>query len=449
MQRTIIPLLVLLLFFILIPETYAQDTKRIDELEKELKALEQQLSETKQNHDILLKQLQEKISELEKAKRKEEQDDELKKLIEEANKLKAVEKKEETGVGKKFFSGERQQSGLNPNISVSGDFFGAISSSKSNFISQPSDVSYGNNRFELRELEVALVAPLDPFTRGKSFISVTQDEISIEEAYMEWLNLPANLNLKIGIFYTEFGTLNRYHDHALPQFDRPKVLVNMFSNGGLSGWGLAGNFLLPPVLFADASSFDVSLINGGNNHSFTSEGKFNLLSIGHFKNYYDITDNTYFEWSLSGAAGKNDASEKLWSYVGDLAFTVKWVPIGRSKYRTIDWKTELLFNRRETPSGNIFSRGFYTSLQNKLNARYWLSGRIGYSELPWDNQQHEWDFTTCLDIWQSEFVFFRFQYQYSIREFTSYLDYAGPFPDDHTFLFHTCWAMGPHKHEAY
>ncbi|MCU0644508.1 MAG: hypothetical protein MUC94_09620, partial [bacterium] len=387
--------------------------------------------------------------ELEKAKLKKEQEDELKKLLEEANKLKTVEKKEETGVGKKFYSGERQQSGLNPNISVSGDFFGAISSSKSKFISQPSDVSYGNNRFELRELQIELVSPLDPFTRGKSFISMTKDEISIEEAYMEWLNLPANLNLKIGIFYTEFGTLNRYHDHALPQFDRPRVLVNMFSNKGLGGWGMAGNFLLPPLLWADASSFDISLINGGDDHSFTSEGKFNLLSVGQFKNYYDITDATYFEWSLSGAAGKNDASEKLWSYVGDLAFTVKWVPIGRSKYRTIDWKTELLFNYRETPTGHIQSKGFFTSLQNKLNARYWFSGRIGYSELPWDNNQHEWDFTTCLDFWQSEFVFYRFQYQYSLRDFTSYLDYAGPFPDDHTFLFHACWAMGPHKHEAY
>ncbi len=449
MYRTIGLWLVLLLCFILISALQAQEPKNVKELEKDFKALEQQLLATQQNHDLLLKQLQEKIAELEKAKLKKEQEDELKKLLEEANQLTVAEKKEEIGVGKKFFSGERQQAGLNPNISLSGDFFGAVSSSKSSFISQPSGVSYGNNRFELRELQIELVSPLDPFTRGKSFISMTKHNISIEEAYMEWLNLPANLNLKIGIFYTEFGTLNRYHDHALPQFDRPKVLVNMFSNKGLGGWGLAGNFLLPPLLFADASSFDLSLINGGDDHSFTSEGKFNLLAIGHFKNYYDITDATYFEWSLSGAAGKNDASEKLWSYVGDLAFTVKWVPIGRSKYRTIDWKTELLFNHRETPTGNIQSKGFYTSLQNKLNARYWLSGRIGYSELPWDNRQHEWDFTTCLDFWQSEFVFYRFQYQYSMRNFTSYLDYAGPFPDDHTFLFHACWAMGPHKHEAY
>lgn len=275
--------LVSFLFFIIIPALQAQDAKNVKELEKDLKSLEKQLFETRQNQDLLLQQLQEKIAELEKAKLKKEQEDELKKLLEEANKLKVVEKKEESGVGKKFYSGERQQSGLNPNISVSGDFFGAISSSKSKFISQPSDVSYGNNRFELRELQIELVSPLDPFTRGKSFISFTKDEISIEEAYMEWLNLPANLNLKIGIFYTEFGTLNRYHDHALPQFDRPRVLVNMFSNSGLGGWGMAGNFLLPPLLWADASSVDLSLINGATTIASPAKGNLIYCPLGILK----------------------------------------------------------------------------------------------------------------------------------------------------------------------
>ena len=223
----------------------------------------------------------------------------------------------------------------------------------------------------------------------------------------------------------------------------------MFSLEGLGGWGATGNFMLPPLLFADASSFDLTIINGSDNHSFTNQGRYNLLYSGRFNNYYDVNIDTYFEWSMSGVVGKNDSLEKYLSYVGDLGFTIKWAPVGRSKYRTIDWKTELLYSRRETPAGNIDAKGFYTSLQNKLNARYWISGRVGYSELPFDNKQHEWDFTACLDIWQSEFVFFRFQYQYSIREFTNYLDYAGPYPDEHTLIFHACWAMGPHKHEAY
>ncbi|MEE4311751.1 MAG: hypothetical protein V2J62_07750, partial [candidate division KSB1 bacterium] len=159
------------------------------------------------NERILL--LEQELERIKEKLEKRDKEDQLQKLLDEANKLKRVEKKETSGIGKKFRSGTRKQSGLNPNISVGGDFFFGVSSSKANVISEPSDISYGNNRFELREMEVAFVAPLDPFTRGKSFISVQQDAIAIEEAYMEWLNLPLNLNLKAGIFYSDFGILNR------------------------------------------------------------------------------------------------------------------------------------------------------------------------------------------------------------------------------------------------
>jgi hypothetical protein len=409
----------------------------------------------KDSTSVKLKELEKLIIELKTKIEKKDKQAEFKKLLEEATNLSTKKKKKTTSLSKKFHTGVRQQSGLNPNISLGGDFFAAISSSKDESINEPSNISYGNNKFEMREMEVAFVAPLDPFTRGKSFISFTKDALSIEEAYMEWLNLPLSLNLKTGIFYADFGILNRYHDHALPQFDRPKALVNLFSNKALSGYGFGGNFLLPRVFFADASTFDLIFMRGGMGHSFTDQGKFNLLTVSKLKNFYDITDATFFEWTLSGAAGKNDASEKYMSYVGDLGITLKWVPVGRAKYRTIDWKTELLYSKRETPTGDVTAKGFYTSLQNKISARYWLSCRAGYSELPWDKNQYEWDVTACVDFWQSDFVFFRLQYQYSKREFDSFtnpmtaLNLQGPFPDEHTMLFHVCWAMGPHKHEAY
>ena len=431
-------LIVFLLLTLLIAPLDAEEPEKSADTEKELVEIKEKMN-----------QLQQQLAELIAAKEKKEKADELKKLLEEATRLSTAKKKEEAGPGKKFRTGVRQQSGLNPNISLGGDFFAAVSSSKDDFISKQSSLSYGNNRYQLREIEISLIAPLDPFTRGKTHISFTEDQLCVEEAYLEWLNLPANLNLKMGLFNAEYGILNRYHDHALPQFDRPKALVNNFSNATVGGFGVAGNFLLPRLLFADASSFDVSVIRGGNDYSFTGMGKYNLLYVGHFKNYYDINRDTYFEWSLSGVAGKNDPAENYMSYVGDLAFTIKWAPIGRAKYSTIDWKTELLYNRRETAAGNINSKGFYTSLQNKLNARYWISLRGGFSEIPFDIEQYEWDVTACLDVWQSEFVFFRFQYQYSEREFTDYLNFAGPYPDEHTLLFQVNWAMGPHKHETY
>lgn len=401
------------------------------------------------NDSLKLLELEKRIADLENSIKSRQEKEELQKLLDDANKLSLLEKKEKADISKKYFSGVRRQQGLNPNISVGGDFFGAVSSSKKDIITENSEFSYGNNNMYMRGLEMSFIAPLDPFARGKVFMHFHKDEVEVEEAYMELLNLPLNINLKAGIFYLEYGLLNRYHDHALPQFDRPRIAVNYFGLEGLGGTGIAGNILLPVFLFADASSIDISIVSGGNDFCFTTERKTNILYSGHYKNYYDLSENSYFEYTLSFVTGKNDTTGNNNSYVGSFGIHYKWVPQSRSKYRTFDWKTELYYNYFESPGQNINSTGFYTSVHNKLNARLWIGGRIGYSELPYDDRQNEWDYTVCLDYWQSEFVFFRFQYQYNRRNIDNMMGLPGDYPSDHSFVIQISWAMGPHKHEAY
>ncbi|MFC2137643.1 hypothetical protein ACFLTE_05660 [Bacteroidota bacterium] len=395
--------------------------------------------------EILLK----RIEILEKKVNQQKSEDELQELLNHANQLSAKEKEDEAGLSKKFHSGVRQQQGLNPNISIGGDFFGAVSTSKSDIVTDHSEFNFGNNGMHMRGLEMSFIAPLDPYARGKAFLHLHEDAIEVEEAYMELLNLPFNTSLKVGKLYTEYGLLNRYHEHALPQFDRPKVAVNYFGLEALGGIGLSGNMLLPKLLFADASSFDFSFVEGGNNFSFTTERKMSFLYVGHFKNYYDLSESSYIEYTLSGVTGKNDTTANTNSYIGSFGIHYKWEPLGRSKYRTFDWKTEFYYGWVENPANTMESKGFYTSVQNKLNARFWIGGRIGYSELPYDNKQSEWDYTVCLDYWQSEFVFFRLQYQYNDRNITNMMNSLGKFPSEHSVVLQISWAMGPHKHEAY
>jgi hypothetical protein len=428
-----------------------QDQKlKTGSLQDSLSILKKEMAILKTEHEKVNTVLDSLISEIAQKEEMKQKETDMQKLLDEANQLSVMEKEKEEDLSKKFLSGVRQQQGLNPNISLGGDFFGAVSSSNHEFISDPGEISYGNNGFYLREVELALESPLDPFTRGKAFISITKEAISIEEAYMEWLNLPLNMNLKIGIFYSEFGPLNRYHDHALPQFDRPRALVNLFSNKGLGGTGLSSSFMLPQLIFADASSLDLTVVRGidaGDKFSFNKNA---FLYVGQFKNFYEISQNSYFEMRLSGVTGRNPSEGNNLSYVGSLGLTYKWVPIGREKYKTFDWKTEFLYSVRNENYQTVRSKGFYSSIQNKLNARFWIGGRIGYSELPWDNNRYEWDYSINLDFWQSEFVFARLQYQYNSRTIDSMDPYPpGVLPNDHTVILQVNWAMGPHKHEAY
>lgn len=429
----------------------AQDVKTSGQaMQDSLALLKMEISRLKEQNKVFGSRLDSLISAQSISAITEDIDDDIKKLLEEASLLSEKEEVEEEHVNKRFLSGVRQQQGLNPNISLGGDFFGGLSSSGNEYISDEGDVLYGNNGFFLREVELGLESALDPFTRGKTFISITKDAISIEEAYMEWLNLPLNMNLKVGIFYSEFGPLNRYHDHALPQFDRPRALVNLFSNKGLGGAGAATSFMLPRLLFADASTLDLTVLRGtetGDRFSFADKS---FLYIGQFKNFYDIDQNSYFEFRLSGVTGKNPSEGGNYSYIGSLGLSYKWVPMGREKYRTFDWKTELLYSHRNENDGDIGAMGFYSSVQNKLNARFWIGGRIGYSELPFYPDQNEWDYTLNLDFWQSEFVFTRLQYQYNNRKNVFSPNFpSNPLPNDHSVILQICWAMGPHKHEAY
>ena len=150
--------------------------------------------------------------------------------------------------------------------------------------------------------------------------------------------------------------------------------------------------------------------------------------------------NTYFEIGMSGALGKNDALEKQNSIVGGVDLTLKWQPAGRAKYRGIEWRTEFLYSHRNQALEDVKSWGFFSSIQFKLNAKWFASGRIDYSQLPFNSDLEEKGLAVCLDYWQSEFVIVRLQYSRINRNFDE---------NDNRFIFQTNWAMGPHKHEAY
>lgn len=416
------------MLIIILPNAYCQDPELTDSLK---------LANLLQRIEVLEGQILE-----------QQQGDELKELLQQAEMFTNKAKKKKTDVSKKFSSGVRQQQGLNPNISVLGDFFGGISSENSDIVNEPSDYTHGSNGVYMRSLELAFVAPLDPYTRGKAFIDITAAGVDIEELYMEVINLPLNMSVKGGVFFPEFGLLNRHHTHALPQFDRPRAPVNYFGLDGFNGMGAAINFMLPTLLFGDATSLDISAVNIFDNLSYSSDKSVNMAYVGHFKNYYDLSDASYFEYTLSAMMGKNNDWSQGNNYISSLGLHYKWQPPGLSKYKSLDIKTEFFYSLNETPFGVVKNKGFYSLFHRKLNTRLWIGGRVGYAEVPGDDG-NEWDYTANFDFWQSEFVFYRIQYQYNRRNDLNYPGSMASVPTGHSVVLQFSWAMGPHKHDAY
>jgi len=443
---------VLLLLYVTASVPAQEKLQPDSELTKKILQLEKSLEETRSSDEKMIMKLESRLQKLEKAKVDEQRESELQKLLNEAQILKGKKKSEKISIDRVFRGSERHQPQLNPEISVTGDFYGAYTSNDAPYTTDPGAFADDINRFYLRDVGFHFMAPLDPFTRGKFLLGIPGDgDVSlsemIDEAYMEWLNLPGGMNLKIGKFFNRFGVLNRYHDHGLPQFDRPRALTNFFGNGNLGGFGLSGNFLLPK-LWAHANELDIEITTSGDSFCF-NDNYDNVIGLVHFKNYYDLTRNTYLELGLSGARGYNDKDNEYATTLAGIDLTCKWVPAGRSHYRTTEFRSEFLMSRRNQASGDIDRYGFYSYIKNKIGARYWVGLRYSYSDSPRNpftdkhlilKDEYEWDLSPTIDFWQSEFVMYRLQYSYTDR---SYADH------DHTVYVHTVWAMGPHKHEAY
>lgn len=386
-----------------------------------------------------MKRLRLRLKKLEEAEEKKKKQARMQQLLDKAKKMSQEKKSKNKGTQTKFVSGIRQQSAMNPNISLGGDHYVAWGTSKSEYNRIPSETSWGTGKFMLREMEMALQAALDPYSRAKVYLSFGTEGVVLEEGYMQWLNLPIGMQIKLGQIKTQFGKINRYHDHALPQFERPLVLSNFFGHTSLKGLGMGVNFLLPGIS-AHVNELDVEVITGGVDQSFTSAGKHNLIGVAHYKNYYDLSRSTYLEVGFSGALGHNDPHEKFRTVIGGTDLTLKWSPPGRSKYRGVEWRTEALLSNRETQAESVNSRGFFSSLQFRLNSRWLSSLRLDYSQMPHDSALEEWGGAFTLDYWQTEFVFLRLQATFIERNFDE---------SDLRLIFQTSWAMGPHKHEAY
>ena len=137
---------------------------------------------------------------------------------------------------------------LNPDISVIGDFIGALGgNSQQNMVSlQPIPA------FAMHESEVGFQSIIDPYARGDFFISFGEEGVNLEEGYITFTALPGSLVAKVGKMRSVFGKVNMMHNHVLPWVERPLVTNNLV--GGEDGIDDAG-FSIERILPAPKGIF--------------------------------------------------------------------------------------------------------------------------------------------------------------------------------------------------
>ncbi len=339
----------------------------------------------------------------------------------------------------KVFTGRtRTLNQLNPEISVTGDVFGTFS-----------DGAPEGDQFRFAEFELAFQAPLDPFSLAKAFVVQEDGEFELEEGYIEWPALPKSIGAKFGAYRNDFGKLNRWHQHALPQSDRPLVHQAIFGEDGLRGLGASVSWL-PPAFLGNYNELWFQVTNDDNDVAFSGRGFDGPVFTLHETNYWDLSSATYFEFGLSASLGHNDELAELQTQVYGVDWTLNWAPPARALYRGLEVRGEFLWERREEQKGAFDDfLGAYTYATYKLSRRGFLGLRADWTQLPELPGEEVWGLSPYVEWWQSEWVRFRFQYSYSSRAIEEAPEELESLKGENRFFFQVTWSIGPHKHERY
>ncbi|MGD0573245.1 MAG: hypothetical protein ABSB11_09555 [Sedimentisphaerales bacterium] len=307
----------------------------------------------------------------------------------------------------------------NPDISAIGDFI--FHGGPTPRGETPDTIASSKTaKAQLREVEFGFSSPVDPYGRADLILSIErQDDGSyspdIEEGYFTYTDLPYDLQARFGKFYSAFGKANTFHTHAMPWVDRPNVIRKFFGEEGLNDGGGEISWLVPNP-WDNYMQLTFDLQNNGNDAMFAGDEAHSLMYVTHLKNFFDLDRSSSIEVGESFATGDNDANTNGGhkSNVEGLDLTYKWRDPQYGLYKSLTWMNEILFSQKEEgDKDTVNSHGMYSSLEYQFNREWSVFGRYDYTQFPDSSRLHETSYTTGLTFHQSEFMFWRMQFEHT------------------------------------
>lgn len=298
---------------------------------------------------------------------------------------------------------------FNPDISVIGNFLGVAG--RRGFTVEPA--------LELTEAEVAFQSIVDPYARADFFIAVGPEGAEIEEGFITFTALPANLLLKAGKIRPQFGKNVTLHTHRQPAADVPLVVANLLGGGeGLADSGVSLAHLIP-------NSFVFLELTGevfaGTSEVFASSDRTRLAYLGRARAYRDLTEATNLDFGASFAFGPTALEEEepdggidapvdspgdavLNRRLVGLDVTLRYRPLQRAIYRRFNLRSELVWSRQDLPTGETVSAfGVYGLAEYQFARRWFLGGRLDRSGHPFDAAHVDRGGSVFLTFWATEF----------------------------------------------
>ena len=309
--------------------------------------------------------------------------------------------------------------------------------------------------FSIPNTEITLDGAVDPYFKGFTNIVFKLDAegetgVELEEAFLLTTSLPANLQLKLGQFFAEFGRQNPQHPHSWAFVDQPLVLNRMFGPDGLRSQGLRVSWLVPTPFYAEAM---VSVANSGGETAFSFrseesseihagvpveravEGLGDLLIVPRIATSFELTDTQTLLLGASAALGPNNTGATATTQIFGVDAYYKWKsPTAQQGFPFVSVQSEALFRRYHAaerlaadgsalvlPAETLRDRGVYAQVLYGVRPRIVAGLRADVasgddatfsSELRADRLRISPNFSW----YPTEFSKIRFQYNYDDRQ---------------------------------
>jgi hypothetical protein len=323
---------------------------------------------------------------------------------------------------------------LNPDISAILDITPGYYSNDTGTVKSGDDPA--KTGFNMQELEVALQAVVDPYFRADVYLTIPNAQaLEIEEAYLTTTNLPANLQLKAGIFRADIGRQNLQHLHMQDFTRRPEINPQFLGIDGLRAPGIEINWLVPRLPFYLLLAYSMFSVAPADPNqvlqTFGGGRAWDFTYLATAKAFFELNESTSLLFGVNYAHGKTfqtssepnplvpmaapgEAVPTVYDNFYDNLYGanlyLKWKPANQARsYTSVGWTTE--YYLRQIPNLVIagvphpqLEGGMYSQVVLQLHRRWYLGLRGELMGIPsGDNVKREYAGATSLTWGLSEF----------------------------------------------